>query len=553
MQQLHQEPQWKPLYIWGSICLAIFIIFQILPTADSSFFGSEGKPMIAEDKAEQNAAEFVREHFGADVKSASAVYQADRDLYGYLAKEKLTKNFDEQYSSRFPTETYQVNVRSLIPPGSKQRSIFVQVNMESGEIVGWNATPQGAPSAWTRADSEAADLAARSFLHEHGFRDEELKLMPAPAEDGSLVYQASGYTVGDAKLYLHIDARLGEGQSVLITLYKPQFKPPEGYTSYVEQQDQISSLLTLTGYIGMSVVLFILAIIYAILYRRHTSFARGWLLAVIFFLFYTANNINMLDGIEATLGEVENAAQMAWLGTIVTTFIMGIMAASVYISLVAGDGLWRGMGRNLWPRWGETGYGDHVWTSMKIGYWIAFIFLGLQTLIFIFLEMGTGAWATTDVSQSPINFAYPWLFPILAWCAAISEEAIYRLFGIAVFKRWFRSTYAAVIIPTIVWALGHVAYPIYPWTTRLVELTLLGLLFCFVMLRYGFTAALFAHAVIDLVLMAVSLVMMGSSENMIAAVFYILHPIALAWLIRYMHNKRKPRPGRVTAPHEAIQ
>ncbi|WP_181438770.1 CPBP family intramembrane glutamic endopeptidase [Paenibacillus sambharensis] len=552
MQQLHQEPHWKTLYIWGSICLAIFIFFQILPST-SSFFSSESKPIIKEKAAEQKAADFVREQFNADVHSASTVYMADRDLYGYLAKEKLTKDFDKQYSSQFPTETYQVNVRSHIPPESKQRSIFVHVNMESGEIVGWNAIPEGALSPWTRADSEAADLAARSFLQERGFRGEELKLMPVPSQDGSLVYQAAGYTLGDAKLFLHIDAALGESQSVLITRYKPQFQPPEGYVSYVEKQDQIAGLLTLTGYIGMSVVLFILAIIYAILYRRHTSFARGWLLAVIFFLFYTVNNINMMDGVEATLGEIENAAQMAWLGTIVTTFIMGIMAVSVYISLVAGDGLWRGMGRNLWPRWGESGYGDHVWTSMKTGYWIAFIFLGLQTLIFLFLEMGTGAWATTDVSQSPINFAYPWLFPILAWCAAISEEAIYRLFGIAVFKRWFRSTYAAVIIPTIVWALGHVAYPIYPWTTRLVELTLLGLLFCFVMLRYGFIAALFAHAVIDLVLMAVSLVFMGSAENMAAAVFYILHPIALAWLIRYLHNKRKPRPGGVTAPHEAIQ
>jgi hypothetical protein len=296
----------------------------------------------------------------------------------------------------------------------------------------------------------------------------------------------------------------------------------------------------------------VLAIVYAALYRKHTSFIRGLLLTFFFLAAYLYNNFNMSDGLRAASGEQSDLTSVVNVTMIVMILFTIGMAASVYFSLIAGDGLWRSMNRNLWPRWREAGYGEHVWRSMKAGYCFALILLGLQTLILLLLEKGIGAWSTSDVTQSPVNMAVPWLLPLLAWCAAISEEAIYRLFGVAIFRKWFKNTYAAAIIPTIIWALGHVAYPIYPATTRLIELTIIGFIFCFVFIRYGFITAVFAHAIFDTILMSASIIFLGSAINITAGIIYILLPVPLAWLIRYFHKKREPRPT-VTAPPEALQ
>ena len=72
---------------------------------------------------------------------------------------------------------------------------------------------------------------------------------------------------------------------------------------------------------------------------------------------------------------------------------------------------------------------------MKLGYMWAFILLGVQSVIFIGLGLTLNTWSTTDATQSPYNMLYPWLFPLMAWLAGISEEAVYRLFGIKMVKR----------------------------------------------------------------------------------------------------------------------
>jgi membrane protease YdiL (CAAX protease family) len=128
----------------------------------------------------------------------------------------------------------------------------------------------------------------------------------------------------------------------------------------------------------------------------------------------------------------------------------------------------------------------------------------------------------------------------MAWCAAISEEAVYRLFGIGLLKKWFKNTFVAALIPTIIWALGHVTYPIFPSTTRLFELTIIGLAFSFMFVRYGFITVLFAHAVFDSIMMAISLMFMGSAVNILTGIIYILLPIPIAWSIRWF-DKRTPK------------
>jgi len=121
------------------------------------------------------------------------------------------------------------------------------------------------------------------------------------------------------------------------------------------------------------------------------------------------------------------------------------------------------------------------------------------------------------------------------------------------FKRIFRNNFIAVLIPSIIWAASHTQYPIYPVYTRLVEVTVIGIILGYVFLKYGFITAMFAHACMDSILMGMSLFSLGYVSDAIAGAFYILLPALIALLISWMHKRRGPLiPGEPPPRLEAL-
>lgn len=512
-------------YGWlGIIGAVLFVLVQILPSTADGIFEIQNGTTISKASAEQKAAEFAARQFGQAVVRTHAVYQSESLLYGYLSKERLLDDYNEKYGDRIPTDTFQVTTQL-----ASGETAYIYVHMSEGTVVRWHLFALNPNAALT---GDKLRQAARSEAERRGFGASGLESGPASGDPGEMVLQPKDVSIGDARLQLHIRAQQKSDGSVVIIRYEPVFTPPAAYTAYVKRQDRLANLLSIGGSLLLSAVLFILAVIYSALYRKVTSFKRGWLISLIFLAFYVINNLNMMDGIRASMGESPNAEVYAVAAMAITMGMTLLLAASAYFSLVAGDGLWRAMGRSLWPRAGERGYGEGVWNSMKLAYVLGFILLGLQSIILIVLEQTTGAWSTTDVTQSAFNFAYPVLLPLLAWCAAIQEEAVYRLFGIGLMRKWLRNPYVASLIPAVIWALGHVTYPIYPATTRLIEVTVLGMLFSFIFLRYGFIAAVFTHAVMDSILMSSSLLFMDKPLYIAAGIAYMLAPVAVAWVVR---------------------
>ncbi|MWC26808.1 CPBP family intramembrane glutamic endopeptidase [Paenibacillus sp. MMS18-CY102] len=525
------------LTILGVIGLLLFGLLQLSPifTAsspeDADIQGNGG--VITRVVAGKKAIALADERFGGAADAPHTVHQSDSLLYGYLSKENKLLDFAHTYDSRFPTDTFQSQLHT------KYGELFVYTHMESGRIVGWRLFPIGddRTKSSARYVSEWTKLQfARKAAIAEGFRSTDLRDSQVNGE--IVTFQPKGYKIGDAQLMLRISVMATDQSGALrATSYHAAFEAPRGYIADVERQDKLAASLSLFGSLLMNALLFLFAIIMAIRTRRSTSFRRGLLLAGLFLLFYVANNYSMADGIRASYGERPNADTLTVAGLLFSNLFTGLMAVSVWFSLIGGDGIWRRDGRRLWSRYGEPGYGDHVWRAMKLSYPLALVMLGAQSILLYSLDRSIGSWSTTSVESSPYNLAIPLLYPLLAWCAAISEEAIYRLFGIAWFTKVFRNKFVGCLIPTIIWALGHVTYPVYPAYSRLIELTIVGLLFCWLFLRYGFVTAVLTHAILDTILMAFDLITLGTVVNWLAALFYLALPVGIAWALRKMANR----------------
>ncbi len=317
-------------------------------------------------------------------------------------------------------------------------------------------------------------------------------------------------------------------------------------------------MLSVFGFILPQVLLFILAIIYTGTHGGHSSYRRGIFLALVFFALYAGLTYNMIPGLRAGTWEagIRGGDTVSVTVSLVTYAAMALLT---YFSAVGGDGLWKSMGRSLWPRWRESGYGEAVLKSMKEGYFLAFILLGAQSVILLLLEKSLGAFASSDATQSMYNMTIPLLLPLMAWCAGISEELQNRLFGIGVFRSWFVGlarklkggepskrtvvvlTTLAIVPPGLFWALGHVGYAVYPVYTRVIELVLLSFLFGWFMLRFGLMTVIFAHVTLDAILMGMQMMFDGLPGDFAGGVFSLIFPGLVGIVIWWLHGAIRPK------------
>ncbi|MDT3428942.1 hypothetical protein J2Z22_004538 [Paenibacillus forsythiae] len=552
-QPLHQRPISKRLVLAGLAGLILFVLFQIVPPLVQGGPGSE--QAISKSEAREKAIRFAAEQLGYIPESGDqwiVTYKSDSSFYGYMSRENLLEDYSKRkLDQRYPFDTFRVSLDSR---EDQWANLAVDLNMYTGETVGFTRVPAGAGKKANETEAvltgkdesediisnasltpEQKERLAQPWLKQWGADLSRLKENPSPGQYG-LVYTDSSVKVGEVPLQYAF--KFSEGK---VSYFKPGFTAPEWHTDYVESQVKSATRFTLFGYGLPTFALGVLALIYSILRRKHTSFARGVFLSIAHFVIMMISTYNMLPETSGT-SSVDRITSVVMF--IIYALYSLLMSALLYFSLVGGNGLWRKEeGLNPWPRAKEPGYGQYVKSSVYAGYVWAFVLLGVQTLMFVILQYTLHNWSTTDSSQSPYNMRYAWLLPIVAWLAGLSEEAVYRLFGIRMLKKIVRSTLLASLITTVIWAFGHTLYPIYPISSRPIELTVIGLLFSYIFLRYGFIAAMFSHVVFDSVLMGITLIFMREPVNVIAGSITIIMPLLVGYIV-YLFNP----PGKERQP-----
>ncbi|WP_438347192.1 CPBP family intramembrane glutamic endopeptidase [Paenibacillus sp. FA6] len=541
-QPLKLKANYKVLGILAAIGLLLFMIVQVFPSTASDTLEQQSSDLISKERAREVATQYAESQLQLQVLSSQeslVTYQSHSELYGYLAKEKLVKKYNETFTSKYPYDVYRVRLEVF----DSTKPFNIDVHMNTGEVVAFaQERALTAPPIEISMNPRDQEALAAQWLSKSGYNPSDFHIVPN--KESHLTYADSTTMIGNAELQFNFT--FGSEQ---ILSFQPSFSVPEEHTSYVNNEHTKALWMTFLGYGLLTLVLGILAIVYSALTRRHTSFVRGIFLSSFYFIVSMLSTLNMLPALEAQGVTGPNLI----IGLIVQGALTLVMAALLYFSLVGGDGLWRKEADlNPWPRWKETGYGHYVLHSMLVGYLWALILLGIQSIIYFTLDLTIHSWSTTDATQSPINMIYPWMLPLLAWVAGISEEAVYRLFGIKMMKKLVKNTFVACLIPSIIWAFGHTLYPIYPVISRPIELIIIGLLFSFIFLRYGYIAVMFSHVVFNSILMGFSLFTLGDTTNIIAGVVSMIMPFIVAYVIYIVHSMKKEKPYVMTPP-EVLQ
>lgn len=506
---------------------------------------------VSRGEAKRLAVSYAEAHWRLTpdrVQDVTVTHLGDDRMAAYLTKHKLTKEFDSNWDASYPMDVYAVDLRT---DGGIHR---VLLHMETGKVVGWAASA-GAMSDKDKAavrDVEGLTAQALAWLKKQPAYDASAwEPVGRVTDTGAVILQSRKTGLVDAHLQL-----LVKPDAVLSYRYEM----PQGFAAEIARQHKTADKLSMVGFLLPQIVLFVLAVVYAAACHGWSSFKRGLFLSAAFLVMYAGFMFNLRPGLRAGASDddtmfVSDSSVSALLAVNIVIFF--VQALLTYFAAVGGDGLWRSMGRSLWPRWQESDYGSRVKTAMKQGYMLAVILLGAQTVVLTALSLLLGSYYGSDDSQSVYNMYYPWLLPLLAWCAGISEEIQTRFFGIGMVRKWLdylskailrrdagiagaRMLMAIAYVPaTVVWAFGHVGYAVYPWQTRFIELMIIGALFAWFMLRFGLMTVIFAHVVLDSALMSVQLLSDGLSSDNLAGIVSLLLPAAIALLIAWAHDRRR--------------
>jgi len=194
--------------------------------------------------------------------------------------------------------------------------------------------------------------------------------------------------------------------------------------------------------------------------------------------------------------------------------------------------------------------------SILIGYGLAFADLGYVTLFYIIGSRYFGVWSPGQVLDYDNGFStlFPWVSALLVGLvAATMEEFFFRLLAISLLLKWTGKRWLSVLLPAVVWGFLHSSYAVEPIYTRGLELTLVGIVFGVVFLRWGIWASVISHYAYNAFL--VSFPMLRSSSTYfqvsgLVVVGILLIPAAVA-LYRVAAGRRRDKSRHSGRDEEA--
>jgi hypothetical protein len=243
------------------------------------------------------------------------------------------------------------------------------------------------------------------------------------------------------------------------------------------------------------------------------------------------------------------------LGAVVAGAVQGLL---IFLFAAVGESVYRQHFPNLLalgPGFTSRGLTSRPGaTALAVGALLCTVMAAYQ-VVYYFLGRAIGFWTPADVKYDDLFSALvPWLYPaVIGYTASTFEEFSFRLFAIPLlmvpFGRWLGSArlglWAAIVLTAAVWGFLHSTYPQDPWFARGLEITLPGIVFGWLMVRFGILASLAVHYAFDAFVTAIVLDSANALPTSVAAYTIAALPLAIAawaWLRARARGFPDPAP-----------
>lgn len=307
---------------------------------------------------------------------------------------------------------------------------------------------------------------------------------------------------GTGKLVISITV---SGDQVLRFNYNT-FQVPDDFNRDLAKKGNISDNLSVV--VNIFNTLFFISAVYYVVSRRnhlamHTTKRFYILISIIVFLLSILGFFNTFESIVSSY--VTTASYNAYLIRFFINALVGTLMSSFFVLMPGLSGellhfeVFKDRRQGSFLRYiHSTFFSREVAKAVFLGYLVFIILLGMQSLLLKLGQNYCGVWVEYSWMTSLTTAYFPFLAAItLGFKASISEEILYRMFGISLGKKIFKNTAAAVIVSSLLWGFAHSTYPVYPMWFRAIEVSILGIFLSFVYLKYGFICVLVAHYVFD--------------------------------------------------------
>lgn len=325
------------------------------------------------------------------------------------------------------------------------------------------------------------------------------------------------YTFSWEKKGVYIPWQTGEGGAKLLTratvsgdevreFYALYLDVPEKFERYIEKQNVFGQTLYTVHFLVF--ITLVACSVALVVKRRDHAVIRGvkkWYLGLACFfaainISYLFNNLNLLFAQYSTSSTVSSYVSLFSVKMLTDIFFTTVM---FLVPAIAGESLRREVypdrpQASLVSNISSSFFTRNVSSAVILGYLFCVVLLGAQSLIFYYGQKYLGVWREwIKMAQYSSAFIPALSVFSAAASASLTEEIVFRMFGITISRKFLGKTLLAVIFTAFLWGFGHSEYPIYPVWFRGVEVGLVGILFGFVYLRFGLITVLVAHYLFD--------------------------------------------------------
>lgn len=346
-----------------------------------------------------------------------------------------------------------------------------------------------------------ADLGKYDF-HEEKIKRYEKRIEYVFSWEKKNIYIPWKEGQGDAKLLTEVTVAGDE----IREFCKNKFDLPDKFLRYVEKQFILGEYLYSIFYI----ILFALLVwsVNIVLKRKQDIIPRltkRWFYYVAGFLIII-NTVDFFNNLQHVFMAYPTSARLSsffGLAIIKWLFNTSFLVFGFVIPGIAGESLCS----EVFPKnkyssflfYIKSSFFNRVLTrAVLLGYLIWVIMLGLQAVIFYNGQKFLGVWREWH-TMTYFSSAYIPLFSafVIGSTASFNEEIIFRLFGISLTKKYLWNSILAVLVTSVIWGMGHTTYAIFPVWFRIIEISLIGIFYGFIFIRFGLIPLIVAHYLFD--------------------------------------------------------